>query len=84
MNAAVANFSDEEKAYATAEMEAFNADPMSVEINSIVDKIYEGIGRASKEAAAKEVEINEVVDITVEDIFAPMTLTEEPEDLNIF
>ena len=83
MNAAVANFSDEEKAYAATEMEAFNADPMSVEINSIVEKIYEGIGRASKEAAGVEVEVNSS-EVSVEDIFAPMTLTEEPEDLNIF
>ena len=83
MNNAVANFTDEEKAYAAAEMEAFNADPMSVEINAIVEKIYEGIGRASKEADSKEVETNEA-EVNIEDIFAPMSLTEEPEDLNIF
>lgn len=47
MNAALANFTDEQKEYAKAEIEAFNADPIKSEINSITSKIYEGIGKAT-------------------------------------
>lgn len=83
MNAAIAQFTDEEKAYASEQIEAFNADPMSVEINSIVEKIFEGIGRSKKEADGVVVETNES-EVTIEDIFSPVTLTNEPEDLNIF
>ena len=46
MNTALANFTDEQKEYAKAEIEAFNADPIKSEINSITSKIYEGIGKA--------------------------------------
>lgn len=69
LNSAMADFSDEEKAYAQAEIDAFNADPMSVEINSIVDKIYAEIGKkatnAAKEQKASEInsKANETVDI---------------------
>lgn len=47
MNTALANFTDEQKEYAKAEIEAFNADPIKSEINSITAKIYEGIGKAT-------------------------------------
>lgn len=47
MNTALANFTDEQKEYAKAEIEAFNADPIKSEINSITSKIYEGIGKAT-------------------------------------
>jgi len=83
MNAAVAQFTNEEKAYASEQIDAFNADPMSVEINSIVEKIYEGIGRSKKEAEGVVVETNET-DVDIADIFSPVSLTNEPEDLNIF
>jgi len=83
LNTALAEFTDEQKAYAETEIEQFNTDTESVEINAIVSKIYEGIGRASKEDDSKQVEVNEAA-VNVEDIFAPMSLTDEPEDLNIF
>ena len=66
MNAAIANFSDDEKAYAQAEIDAFNADPVNSEINSVVSKIYEGIGKKAKEEAV----VVEQNSATVEDIFA--------------
>lgn len=47
MNTALANFTDEQKEYAKAEIEAFNADPIKSEINSITSKIYECIGKAT-------------------------------------
>lgn len=81
MNAAIANFSDDEKAYAQAEIDAFNADPVNSEINSVVSKIYEGIGKKTKEEAV----VVEQNSATVEDIFAEVIVTEEDiDDTNIF
>lgn len=86
LNAAIADFSDEEKAYAKTEIDAFNENPESVEINSIIGKIYEGIGKSTKaDAAKKEAEVAEQNAQTtqVEDIFSAV----EPavsEDTNIF
>lgn len=84
MNAAIANFTDDEKAYAQAEIDAFNADPVASEINSVVNKIWEGIGKAAKandQAAAEQ----NAATVTVEDIFSevePAVASEE--DVNIF
>lgn len=81
MNAAIANFSDDEKAYAQAEIDAFNADPVNSEINSVVSKIYEGIGKKAKEEAV----VVEQNSATVEDIFAEVIVAEEDiDDTNIF
>lgn len=85
MNAAIADFSDTEKEYAKAEIDAFTADPINSEINSIIGKIYEGIGKAAKaDAAQKEAEIAEQNSKQdAEDIFG-IVETSEPEDTNIF
>lgn len=67
LNSALAEFSDDEKNYAKDEIDSFKADPMKVEINSIVNKIYAEIGKKSvAESKEKVFEINsknEVVDI---------------------
>lgn len=81
LNAAIADFSDEEKAYAQAEIDAFNADPMTVEINSVVSKIYEGIGKKSK---ADETVVAEQNSAAVEDIFGEVISTNTSEEVNIF
>ena len=81
LNAAIADFSDEEKAYAQAEIDAFNADPMIVEINSVVSKIYEGIGKKSK---ADETVVAEQNSAAVEDIFGEVISTNTSEEVNIF
>lgn len=84
MNAAIANFTDEEKAYAQAEIDAFNADPVASEINSIVNKIWEGIGRAAK-ANDQTVAEQNAANMTVEDIFSEVESTDASnEDVNIF
>ena len=49
LNAAIANFTDEQKEFAKDEIEKFNADPVNVEINTVVDAIYRGIGKQSME-----------------------------------
>ena len=86
LNAAIAEFSDEEKAFAQAEIDAFNAAPVESEINSVVDKILIGIGkRAREEAAAKVVaEQNAANDASIEDIFSAIEEPAAAEDTNIF
>ena len=85
MNAAIANFSDDEREYAKAEIEAFNANPIESEINSVVNKIWEGIGKKAKaeaDAVAVVVETNAAVE--VEDIFSEVVVASATEDTNIF
>ena len=86
MNAAIADFSDAEKEYAKAEIDAFTADPENVEINSVLSKIYEGIGKAAKADADKKVAEQNAAQAQVEDIFsvveAPKATT--TEDVDIF
>lgn len=84
LNSAIADFSDEQKSYAQAEIDAFNESPLTSEINSVVDKIYAGIGRKSQEEEAKLAsEIRE--DEGVEDIFSEVcSKTETEEDVDIF
>lgn len=85
LNSAIEGFSDEQKAYAQAEIDAFNESPLTSEINSVVDKIYAGIGRKSKEEEAKMAsEIHE--DEGVEDIFSEVCSKSEKtdDDVDIF
>lgn len=45
LNSAISGFSDSEKDYAKAEIEAYKAENSTLEVNAVVDKIYAGIGR---------------------------------------
>lgn len=84
MNSAIASFSDEEKAYAKDEIAAFEANPIESEINSIVNKIWEGIGKKAKAESVVVVETNAAVEI--EDIFSEVvaSASSAAEDTNIF
>jgi phage shock protein A len=86
MNAAIANFSDDEVAYAQAEIDAFKADPVASEINSVVNKIYEGIGKNKKAADAQVAsEQNAAANTQIEDIFSAVaSVATAEEDVNIF
>ena len=85
MNSAIADFSDEEKEYAKAEIEAFTADPINCEINSVVNKIWEGIGKKSKEDAKVIAEQNASNNVEVDDIFAEVCeINSAEEDESIF
>lgn len=61
LNQALSVYSDEQKEYAKEEIEAFNADPFNVEINSITEKIdaasYRKL-REEEDKKQKELEIN--------------------------
>lgn len=83
LNAAIADFSDIEKEYAKKEIDAFVADPTSSEINSVVNKIWEGIGKATKAEKAKIAEQNEVA-VKVEDIFSGVEESSSADEISIF
>lgn len=92
LNTAIEGFSDEEKKYAESEINSFNEKPLEGNIDAIVDKIYAGIGQASKKAdaeakvaeqnSAKKNKDNEVIDIFSE--MCSETQDNEEEDVNIF
>jgi hypothetical protein len=83
LNAAIATFTDEEKEYAKAEIDAFNANPVESEINSVVNKIWEGIGKKAKEDAV--VAEQNSASASIEDIFSVVeTNVQTAEDVNIF
>lgn len=85
MNSAIADFSDEEKEYAKAEIDAFNADPINCEINSVVNKIWEGIGKKAKADEKVVAEQNASNNVEVDDIFAEVSeINSADEDDSIF
>ena len=67
LNAAIEGFTDEQKAFAQAEIDAFNENPLTSEINSVVDKIHAESGKKYIEEAKKA---SEHVEDDVEDIFS--------------
>ncbi len=85
MNSAIADFSDEEKEYAKAEIDAFTADPINCEINSVVNKIWEGIGKKAKADEKVVAEQNASNNVEVDDIFAEVSeINSADEDDSIF
>ncbi len=84
LNAAIKEFTDEQKAFAQAEIDAFNENPLTSEINSVVDKIHAEIGKKYIEEAKKA---SEHVEDEVEDIFSEINeakKVDSDEDINIF
>lgn len=85
LNSAIASFTDEEKAYAQAEIDAFNADPIASEVNSVVSKIWEGVGKKAKTDAAQVAAEQNAANTNYEDIFSEVGgKTAAAEDTNIF
>lgn len=70
-NTAMAQFSEDEKALASEEVAKFEADPMNVEINSVVNAIYCAIGKQSKEKVEEP-----VVEINSADIYSEVAQPE--------
>lgn len=85
LEAAISEFSETEKDYAKTEIEAFKADPEKVEINTVTDKIWQEIGKASREQAKKEIAEQNALKVDVEDIFSEVVeANDSDEDTNIF
>ncbi len=80
LNNAIADFSDEEKAYAKEEIEAFTAAPLTSEINTVVNKIYAEIGKNAKAVPAEE----KHEDNDIEDIFSEVCQSKDEEEIDIF
>lgn len=70
---AVSEYTDDEKAFAKEEIEAFKKDPNSVEVQEIVSKINEGIGKASHDAAKKRFVAEKNSANRVNDIYSEVT-----------
>lgn len=82
LNAAIEGFTDEQKAFAQAEIDAFNENPLTSEINSVVDKIHAEIGKKYIEEAKKA---SEHMEDDVEDIFSEINEKKvSEEDVDIF
>lgn len=82
LNAAIEGFTDEQKAFAQAEIDAFNENPLTSEINSVVDKIHAEIGKKYMEEAKKA---SEHLEDEVEDIFSEINEKKvSEEDVDIF
>ena len=76
LNSALSEFTDEEKAFAKEEINAFNEDPTKFEINSITNKILQEIGKRAKENFGQAKKIAEQNSLNGADIFAGL---EEPK-----
>lgn len=63
----LSKFSEDEKEYAKEEIAAFNENPVESEIEAVISKIWEGIGKNSKKESKVADEKNSANDI--EDIF---------------
>lgn len=87
LNAQIQKFTEEERALAKEEIEAFNADPINSEINSVVDKIYAELGKQAKakEAANEQMVAEQNAAHNVDDIFGEVnSAAENDEDVSIF
>lgn len=89
LDKAIETFSEDEIAYAQEEIDKFKENPIESEINSVVNKIYEGIGINAKKAS-DEAKVNETnsehEEAKIEDIFGAIEFvdTKKDEDDNIF
>lgn len=83
LNAAISRFTDEQKDYAKDEIEAFKANPLTSEINSVVQVIEAGIGRNYLDQVKA---LSEQDDNTVDDIFVEINQKSDSEndDVDIF
>lgn len=78
MEKAVAVFTEEQKAYAANEIEEFKANPETVEINTIVNKIYVEIGKKAL-TETPVVETNQK-----EDIYAGIDSVKEEKVIDVY
>lgn len=63
LNAALAPYTEEQRAFAQEEIEAFNADPGSIEINSIIGKICTKMVESARESRPTETNSANQIDV---------------------
>lgn len=83
LNSALGRFTEEQRGYASAEIEAFKAEPLTHEINSITEKIHAEIGKKYIESVKAA---SEHTDDDVEDIFSEINSSKSTaeDDVDIF
>ena len=83
LNSALGCFTEEQRGYASAEIEAFKAQPLTHEINSITEKIHAEIGKKYIESVKAA---SEHTDDDVEDIFSEINSSNSTaeDDVDIF
>lgn len=82
LNAALSPYTEEQKVFAKEEIEAFQADPGSVEINSIIGKICTKMVEVARDGAASE--INSASQIDVFGMTEGAGKQETDDDVDIF
>lgn len=84
LNAALAPFTEEQRAVAQEEIEAFNANPGSVEINSIVGKICTAMVEAAREGKVAENNAANQIDVFGMTDDAGKKENVDPGDVDVF
>lgn len=86
LNKALEAFTEDEQKYAESEINAFRENPIAGNVDTVVNAIHAGIGKASKEAETKTNEQNSANNETELDIFSEINSVEDAEDddVNIF
>ena len=88
LNSALSKYTDEQKNYAKEEIEAFNSDPFSVEINSIVTKIdatsYRKMCEEQEKQHKAEINSKNEFDDIMANIDPVVNDKDEVEDFDVF
>ena len=88
LNSALSAYTEDQKAYAKEEIEKFNADPFSVEINSIVEKIdatsYRKMREANEAKRIAETNSKNEFDDIIANIDPIINDKKEVEDFDVF
>ncbi len=84
LNAALAPYTEEQRKVAEAEINAFNENPGSVEINAIVGKICTEIVRAAQEAKTSEQNAASEIDVFAIAETAPKSEDQPDDDVSVY
>lgn len=84
LNAALAPYTEEQRAVAKEEIDAFNANPGSVEINSIVGKICTAMVQAARESQIAETNAASQIDVFGMTDDAGKKENTDPADVDVF
>lgn len=84
LNAALAPYTEEQRAVAQEEIDAFNADPGSVEINSIIGKICTEMVRSARENRTNEANSANQIDVFGMTDDAGTQKKDDADDADIF
>ena len=84
LNAALAPYTEEQRAVAKGDIDAFNANPGSVEINSIVGKICTAMVQAARESRIAETNAASQIDVFGMTDDAGKKENTDPADVDVF